>query len=70
MWPQRAQRELRRSAPLVVVVVRVSAGVGVGVGMGMGMGVGMGVGAHPCEGVGTVAGVSPHSNMAVAVTRR
>ena len=70
MWPQRAQRELRRSAPLVVVVVRVSAGVGVGVGMGMGMGVGMGVGAHPREGVGTVAGVSPHSNMTVAVTRR
>ena len=59
-------RELRRSAPLVVVVVRVSAGVGVGVGMG----VGMGVGAHPHEGVGTVAGVSPHSNMTVAVTRR
>jgi hypothetical protein len=70
LWPQRAQRELRRSAPLVVVVVRVSAGVGVGVGMGMGMGVGMGVGAHPREGVGTVAGVSPHSNMTVAVTRR
>ena len=70
MWPQRARRELRRSAPLVVVVVRVSAGVGVGVGMGMGMGVGMGVGAHPREGVGTVAGVSPHSNMTVAVTRR
>jgi uncharacterized spore protein YtfJ len=48
----------------VVVVVRVSAGVGVG------MGVGMGVGAHPHESVGAVAGVSPHSNMNVAVTRR
>ena len=40
MWPQRARRELRRSAPLVVVVVRVSAGVGVGVGLGVGVGVG------------------------------
>ena len=39
-----------------VVVVRVS--------------VGMGVGAHPHEGVGAVAGVSPHINMNVAVTRR
>ena len=30
---------------------------------------GMGVGAHPHEGVGAVAGVSPHINMNVAVTR-
>ena len=51
-------------ALLVVVVARASVGVGVGVG------VGMGVGAHPHEGVGAVAGVSPHSDMTVAVTRR
>ena len=38
--------------------------------MGMGVGVGVGMGAHPCEGVGEVAGVSPRSNMTVAVTRR
>ena len=49
-------------ALLVVVVARASVGVGVGVGMG--------VGAHPHEGVGAVAGVSPHSDMTVAVTRR
>jgi hypothetical protein len=30
----------------------------------------VGVGAHPHEGVGAVAGVSPHSDMTVAVTRR
>ena len=37
---------------------------------GRGRGRGMGVGAHPHEGVGAVAGVSPHSDMTVAVTRR
>ena len=38
--------------------------------VGMGVGVGVGMGAHPCEGVGEVAGVSPRSNMTGAVTRR